>query len=198
MHSKLKNLLFFFLLLFRASVSRHRVLSLRWPGGLPAQEQAHLFAVLLGQEPGRRQPYLRRKYSAQPEERVSMSERSWKSSLESEEPCINADLHPFSLHMSLQLCVFWKREWRRIHGHEQRRARSLRSHAGADGRHQVRRHTAFSVRLALPAGPLPRARFYGFIMEMIHSTVLRMFLIVKNTESSWRTLDKLWQSAYLS
>lgn len=95
MHSKLKNLLFFFLLRFRAFVSRYRVLSVWWPGGLPAQEQAHFFAVLPGQEPGWRQPYLRRKYSAQPEERVSTSERSWKSSLESEEPGINADLHPF-------------------------------------------------------------------------------------------------------
>lgn len=83
--------------------------------------------------------------------------------------------------MSFQLCVFWKWERRGIHGHEQRRARSLCSHAGADGRHQVCRHTAFSVRLALPAGHLPRARFCGFTMAIIHLTVLRMFITVKNS-----------------
>lgn len=57
----------------RTSVSRHRVLSLWRPGGLPAQEQAHLFAVLPGQEPRWRQPHLRRKYATQPEERVRVT-----------------------------------------------------------------------------------------------------------------------------
>lgn len=101
----------------RTFVSRHRILSLWWPGGLPAQEQAHLPAVLPGQKPGWQQSYLRRKYSTQPEERVRSI---WNSSLVhlNQTPCINVELHPLSLYMSLQLCVLWKREWWRIHGHE--------------------------------------------------------------------------------
>lgn len=92
------------LLLNRTSVSRHRVLSLWWPGGLPAQEQAHLFAVLPGQEPRWWQSNLRGEYPPQPEERVrtirkllkkcpikSMRVRSW----------VLMELRPPPLHLSL-------------------------------------------------------------------------------------------------
>lgn len=54
----------------RPSVPGDRVLSLRWPGGLPAQKQAHLSAILRREEPWWQLLHLRRKHSCQPAERV--------------------------------------------------------------------------------------------------------------------------------
>lgn len=62
-----------------------------------------------------------------------------------------------SLH-SLQLRVFRKRERRRLHGHEQRRALAVRGHAGADWCHQVRGHSAVPVRVVLSAEHLSGTR----------------------------------------
>lgn len=99
-----KSQIFIFLLPpTRPSVPGDWVLSLWWPGGLPAQEQAHLPAVLCRKEPRRRLPHLRGKHSAEPEERVRRK-NCMKSSLRAAQRSILYNLWGWGVSLLKYMC----------------------------------------------------------------------------------------------